>query len=237
LEEKGWLNLSQVCFAALPPDVRKVSDFPPFPTFDFGAPPQFLVKINNEKFRVSRDRPCLYMTAVAKDRLPVFRTDNIKIITCQAIDQARSSCGFLVLAYVLMPNHLHLVTDGPRQPSEVLRFVKGTIAHDVLEYLKQRRHQESLRKLRHEEWRRHHRYSLWGHESNVFSIFSESMLMQKLNYLHQNPVRAGLVERVIDYRWSSARVWRKCAIDNEPLAVDFNRIEWRKSFTGHSPLT
>jgi REP element-mobilizing transposase RayT len=113
--------------------------------------------MKTKKFRTSRDTPGLFITVVAKDRLPVFRTDAVKTITCHAINQARHSCEFLLLACVLMPDHLHLLTDGPRPASEVLRHVKGTVAHDVLEYLKQQGYQESLRKLRHEEWKRRHR--------------------------------------------------------------------------------
>jgi hypothetical protein len=117
----------------------------------------------------------------------------------------------------------------------VLRFVKGNIAHEVLKYLKQPGFEQSLRKLRHEEWKRHHRYSLWEHESNVFSVFSENVFVQKVNYVHQNPVRAGLVERAVDYRWSSARIWQRCGTDNEPLDVDIDRVEWRKLSAGRSP--
>jgi putative transposase len=187
--------------------------------------------MKTKNFRISRDTPGLFITAVAKDRLPVFRTETVKTITCQAIHQARHSCEFLLLAYVLIPDHLHLLIHSSRSPSEILRHIKGTISHDVLEYLKKQGYQESLRKLRHEEWKRH-RYSLWDHESNVFSIFSESVLMQKVNYMHQNPVREALVERATDYWWSSARVWAKCASDNEPLAAEIGCIEWRKSAVG-----
>ncbi len=54
------------------------------------------------------------------------------------------------------------------------------------------------------------------------------MFMQKVNYIHLNLVRAGLVERAIDYRWSSARIWQGCATDDEPLRVDIDRIAWRR---------
>ena len=185
-----------------------------------------------EKFRISKDTPSLYLTAVAKDRLPVFQTDAIKTITCQAMDEARVSCGLLLFAYVIMPDHLHLLTDSPRPPSEVLRYVKGTIAHRVIEYLKEKGYEGSLRKLRHAEWKRQHRYSLWGHESNVFSVFSESVLAQKANYIHLNPVRGSLVERAIDYRWSSARCWQRCERDDEALRVDLECIAWRKPSGG-----
>ena len=184
--------------------------------------------MSGEKFRISRDTPCLYITTVANGRLPVFRTDAVKMVTCQAIDEARQSGGFLLFAYVIMPDHMHLLTDSPRKSSDMLRRIKGTIAHRVIEYLREKSYESSLRELQHEEWKRHHQYSLWDHESNGFSVFSEGVFMQKVNYIHLNPVRAGLVERAIDYRWSSARYWQRCVRDDEPLRVDLDRIAWRK---------
>ena len=99
----------------------------------------------------------------------------------------------------------------------------------MIDYLKEQDYQSSLAKLRHEEWKRKHSYSLWQQEKNVFSIFSEAVFMQKVNYIHLNPVRAGLVGRAIDYRWLSARIWQRCESDDEPLSVDCNRIEWRRA--------
>jgi len=87
----------------------------------------------------------------------------------------------------------------------------------------------SLRKLEHDDWKRNHRYSLWQHDSDVFSTVSESIFMQKVNYIHQNPVRAQLVERAEDYRWSSARIWNKFPREDEPLRVDLDQIVWRRS--------
>ena len=52
--------------------------------------------------------------------------------------------------------------------------------------------------------------------------------MQKVNYIHNNPLRAGLVERAIDYKWSSARIWQGCPLDDEPLLMDIDRIMWRR---------
>ncbi len=100
----------------------------------------------------------------AKDRLPLFQTDAIRTIACNAIDEARQSHGFLLFAYIIMPNHMHLLTDQPDKPSDLLRYVKGTIAHRVIEYLKEKDYQSSLEKLRREEWKRRHRYSLWQQE-------------------------------------------------------------------------
>ena len=181
------------------------------------------------RLTISKDNPCLFITAVAHSRLPVFRSDTIKSVTCKAIDEARTSCGFLLFAYVIMPDHFHVITDRPREPSRVLQFIKGIVSRRVLGYLKEMKYEASLKKLEHHHWKRNHRYSLWQHDSDVFSIVSEATFMQKVNYVHQNPVRAGLVERAQDYCWSSSRFWSNCPSEDEPLRVDIDKIIWRRS--------
>ena len=178
---------------------------------------------------ISRDTPALYLTAVAKDRLTVFRTDTIKLITCNALGEARTSGGFSIYAYVIMPDHLHAITDSALKPSKILQYINGIISRRVIDHLKERGHNASLRKLQRESGARGHRYSLWEHHNNALPIFSESMFMQKVNYIHLNPVRAELVERAIDYRWSSARIWQRIPNDDEPLMIDSDRIEWRRA--------
>jgi REP element-mobilizing transposase RayT len=177
---------------------------------------------------ISRDSPALYITTVAKDRLPIFRTDEIKTVACAALDEARKSGGFSIYAYVIMPDHLHVITDSHRKSSETLRYINGIISRRIIDHLKQHGHNASLHKLRIETKARGYRYSLWDHHSNVFSIYSEDMLMQKVNYIHQNPVRARLVERAEDYLWSSVRWWNHRPLAEEPLKIDLDRIRWRR---------
>ena len=76
------------------------------------------------RFVVSQDSPVLYITVVTKDRLPVFRTDAMKEVVCNAINEARKSAGFLLFAYVVMIDHLHLLTSRPSTTSNVLRVLK-----------------------------------------------------------------------------------------------------------------
>ncbi|MCM3871504.1 MAG: transposase [Pyrinomonadaceae bacterium] len=151
----------------------------------------------------------------------------MKDVLCRAVDEARKSAGFLLFAYVIMVDHMHLLTSRPTTTSNVLRVLKGLTARRVIDYLKENNHVRPLSKLEHHEQDRNHRYSLWQTEKNVLPIFSEGMFMQKLNYIHQNPVRAGLVDRAIDYRWSSARIWQGCQLEDEPLLVDKELIRWR----------
>ena len=178
---------------------------------------------------ISRDSPCYYLTAVAAHRLPIFRTDEIKDVTCNAIDEARTSGKFSLYAYAIMWDHFHLISDSARTSADTLRFVNGIVGHRIIEYLKEHGYDRSLQKLRHETKKKNYRYSVFDHHPNVRVLMTESMLMERVHYTHQNPVRGGLVERAADYRWSSVRQWNGGMLEDEPLLMDLDRIKWRRS--------
>jgi REP element-mobilizing transposase RayT len=157
----------------------------------------------------------------------VFRTDSLKSIACVALNEARTSGKFLILAYVIMPDHMHVITDSERKAAVVSRFINGIISRRVIDHLRNEGHQRSLDKLRRQSSARRHEYSLWDHHPNVRLLTSESMFMQRVHYTHQNPVRLGLVDRAEDYLYSSARIWNRHALDEEPLLVDIDEIKWR----------
>lgn len=163
-EFRGYASLprpQEFLLSAMPPDVRKGLAFPSalirisrlrlFPGYKIScfrrrhlmcgmASPFRNAQPRIMRLRlmhtISRDTPALYFTAVAKDRLPVFRADAIKIITCNALDEARKSAGFSIYAYVIMPDHLHAITDSNRKPSETLRYINGIISRRVIDHLK-----------------------------------------------------------------------------------------------------
>lgn len=177
--------------------------------------------------RISKDFPAYFFTVVAKERLPVFRTDELKVIVCNALNDARKSGGFAIYTYVIMPDHIHIITDPTRKPSDTLRFINGICARKVIDYLKENRFESSLKKLARERKDGDHKYSLWEHHSNTQLLITEPGLMQKVNYIHQNPVPEGLCGRPEEYKFSSARYWlRKSLLSDEPLEVDLKNIDW-----------
>jgi putative transposase len=178
---------------------------------------------------ISRDSPCYYLTSVPVQRLAVFRTEEMKTVTCKALDEARKSGGFAFYAYVIMPDHFHVITDSARSSADTLRFVNGIIGRRIIDHLKEHGHDVSLQKLRHETMKKDYRYSVFDHHPNVRLLLTEKMLMERVHYTHQNPVRAGLVERAEDYRWSSVRCWNGKMLEDEPLRMDLARIKWRCS--------
>lgn len=152
--------------------------------------------------RFSIDTPCYYFTSVTHHRLPVFQTDKFKNLLCEALNDARKSSGMLYFAYAIMPDHFPIITDGSRKPSDSLRFLNGVSARKIIDHLKENGPEVSLRKLRLAEKADGYKYSLWEHHSDKFLLTSESLFIQKVRYIHNNPVKDGLVEtlRIIDIR-------------------------------------
>ena len=179
-------------------------------------------------FRISKNSPAYYVTVVTKDRLPIFHKDRLKEILVRALNEARMSAGLLIFAYVIMPDHFHTLVGSRREPSEVLRFINGISGRRIIDFLKEGGFESSLKKLRHATGRREHKYSTWDHHPNLKLISTENAFIEKANYIHMNPVRAGLVERPQDYRWSSCRIWQRCALEGEPLLMDLDQIAWHK---------
>jgi REP element-mobilizing transposase RayT len=178
-------------------------------------------------FQISRTTPAYYLTSVAHNRLNVFQYDNIKQVVCSAFDEARKSAELLIFACVIMPDHIHLITDNSRSISDTLRFTNGIAAKRVIDYLKENNYESSLAKLRIQLRDRKHKYSLFQHHPNAFEIYGEDTMMQKVNYVHLNPVRAGLVGHSEDYLFSSARQWHGRTVSEEPLLTDHRMIKWR----------
>jgi putative transposase len=125
----------------------------------------------------------------------------------EALQSARSKLGVELWAYVVMPEHVHLVVlpgseDG--RVSRFLRAVKEPVARQAIEYLKTASPQW-LEKVAVREGS-HLRHRFWqpggGYDRNVTEV---STLRSMIDYIHANPVRRGLVDRPEDWEWSSAR--------------------------------
>jgi len=96
---------------------------------------------------ISPNCPAYYLTSVTNHRLPVFRHDSLKSISCKALNEARASGNFLILAYVILPDHVHVITDGEKKAAVVLRFINGIISRRVIDYLKSARSSELIGKV------------------------------------------------------------------------------------------
>jgi len=153
----------------------------------------------------------------------IFHRPYLARIVIESLRYVRQNRWVKIYAYVIMPNHIHLVVkylEG-HQPAQVLRDFKKFTSKEIIEELRRRQDRallsflraaaSSIKKQTHKVW-----------QDGYFdkSVYSESFLLQKIRYVHNNPVQEhwGLVDKPEEYEYSSARNY--FLGDNSVLEID-----------------
>jgi len=162
-----------------------------------------------------------YVTAVTYKRVPIFRREAVCLIFIQVLNEIRLIHPFKLVGYVIMPDHVHFIIN-PKDTaiSVILRKLKGKSARLILDDLLADSENALLEQLILDTKGRD--YAVWQKGSATIDLVSEGFLRQKLNYIHMNPVRAGLCEAPKDWNWSSYRAYFPKASGDVPIAVDVN---------------
>jgi REP element-mobilizing transposase RayT len=149
-----------------------------------------------------------YITGTVTEWLPLLARDDIRKAVCFETKVALRRSKADVAAYVIMPEHLHMVVHlpGTRELHEFCKCWRGRSGRAVVDLLKRRGDWETLEVLsRHANGRSN--YALWKEQPRALAMFDEEMLTEKISYIHMNPVRRGLVEDQADWSHSSFRFY------------------------------
>ncbi len=125
--------------------------------------------------------------------------------------------GLRVYGYCIMSSHLHLIAAAETgKLSEILALFKSYTAKQLL-HLIAHNPQESRREWMMQLFRQYGRedgkaYSFWQYTNHPVDLYSAPVMQQKLDYVHNNPVKAGMVARPEDYVYSSASPYRALAV-------------------------
>jgi REP-associated tyrosine transposase len=149
-------------------------------------------------------------------RLPLLKTVRARNIFVKELGKVRDDIGFLLLGYVVMPEHVHLLMSEPKQgtPSTVLQRLMLRVARK----LRRRGRAATAGQMRlpfaeaGESLR-----AFWQARFYDFNVYSKGKKMEKLNYMHANPVIRGPVKHPRDCVWRS---WGFYYGEGGLLAVD-----------------
>ncbi|PCI10031.1 hypothetical protein COB72_04625 [bacterium] len=143
-----------------------------------------------------------FLTFSCYQRVQLLDDPDVRNLLIEQIEAQRRSLGFRVIAWVIMPEHVHLLLvpkDGEIAP--VLKGIKMGFARRVL--TKMRKDQNPLlEKMRDARGVAHIWQRGGGYDRNVRD---QAELEKFVGYIHMNPVKRGLVEQATDWVWSSAR--------------------------------
>ena len=168
------------------------------------------------------DAHCLTFSCLG--RRPLLADPHLAAMFCQVLGEARKKEPFSLWAYVIMPEHIHIVLQphGGSTISRILRFIKRPMTDRAILWARQ--HDATLLdQLRcdHDDGRVSHHVWLpgGGYDRN---LRSPREVHEKIDYVHGNPLRRRLVSRPEDWPWSSYRAWQMGT--NEPISIDRDAV-------------
>lgn len=156
-------------------------------------------------------------------RLPLLAMDRSRQWLIDALALGRAKGQFHLWAYVIMPEHAHVVIWPQGAPiSAILKTIKQSTSQTALNWLQENKpHFLAEIADRQPNGRTSHRF--WqrggGYDRN---LRSSGDVHEKIRYVHENPVRRGLAATATDWPWSSARAW-ETGVD-EPLPIDRHSV-------------
>jgi putative transposase len=127
-----------------------------------------------------------FLTFSCYHRPPKFTNATARDTFVSALERVRENYGLCIYGYVVMPEHVHLLVSEPERSTlaQAIKSLKQGVARRLA--------------LRAAD-------SFWQARYYDFNIWSEKKFVEKLRYIHRNPVKRGLVARPEDWPWSSFR--------------------------------
>ena len=153
-----------------------------------------------------------FMTDTVVDWVDIFTRPTYKHIVVESLQYCQEHKGLIIYAWVLMSNHLHTIvgTEEGIKVGDIWRDFKKFTSKKILATLEEDI-QESRREwmldrfeFRARNDKRISKYKFWQDGNDGQQIFSIDYLEQKLNYIHNNPVKAEFVSNPENYLYSSA---------------------------------
>ncbi len=166
-----------------------------------------------------------FVTTTVAEFAHVFTEDRYCDILVRNISHYQEKYRFKILGYVIMPSHFHWIVEV--QPeigtiSDVMRDLKKYSAWDLMDALEKNGRKDLIGLFKGAaEGNPRQKRKFWMERFDDEVIRNVKMLRTKLNYIHYNPVKAGLVVEPEDYKYSSARNYVR-----SDHSVLFVQTEW-----------
>ncbi len=161
--------------------------------------------MGRSRYKITNPALPHFVTCTVLHWIPVFtRPATVEIV----LDSLRyfMSEGLKVYAFVILENHMHLVVQSEQLDTDMSRF-KSYTARQLIQYLDANNVRSILEQLAF--YKKAHKidraYQFWQEGVHPEWIQNEAMMRQKVEYIHQNPVKRGYVDEAEHWRYSSAR--------------------------------
>ncbi len=163
-----------------------------------------------------------YLTFVTFRRVPIFKSEQTCRLFIDSLQETRKKHQVKLIAYVIMPDHIHLIVNPLNRDIELVgKELKGISGNKIIRWLKENRYKTSLEKLRlNKVGKKNHTYSVWQKRVKSVDLWSHKFIVQKINYIHLNPVRVNLCRHPAKWKWSSYNAYLRKTDSEIPICPD-----------------
>jgi putative transposase len=178
------------------------------------------------KYKIYDQAKAYYLTFTVVGWIDVFSRKIYKDIIIESLIYCQKNKGLDIFAYVIMTNHIHLLIGSSNENlSQVICDFKKHTSKKIIQTIEEENESRkdwmlnlfSFESIKHT---RNKNYQFWTHGNHPIEIYSNKFIRQKVKYIHDNPVRAGIVENPQDYLYSSARNYAEMDCLLEVIKVD-----------------
>lgn len=161
-------------------------------------------------YKINDQTKAHFITVTVIDWVDVFSRKVYRDIVIESLDFCIKNKGMILYGYVIMSNHIHLIVQSKDEKlSDLIRDFKKFTAKNILETIENEPESRRDWMLKRFEFAckshsRNEKHQFWQYGNHPEEIYTEKFLWQKLDYIHLNPVRAGIVEKASHYLYSSA---------------------------------
>ena len=145
-----------------------------------------------------------FITSVVENHEPVFTDENCVRPLLQALNEYGEKCYVQIIAFVVLPDHMHLLICPKSQGRTISAFMKSVKGRSAIE----------MNKVTGRKGR------LWQHQFLDHIIRSNEDYRSHIEYIHYNPIKHHLCDKPEDYRWSSYRFYEL----NEDVGVLIDKM-------------
>lgn len=169
------------------------------------------------------------LTFSCYQRMPLLTNDVWRGLLCRSVDRAVERTSYRLIAFVLMPEHMHLLVLPTLNTVRIDKFLSAIKQpHSVrIKRILQQSQSPLLNRLTVQERPGKTSFRYWqegpGYDRN---LFSEKAVISAIDYIHENPVRRGLCRTATDWKWSSARWYASDGTGSDPDLPRIHGIPW-----------
>jgi len=160
------------------------------------------------RLKIDNSTYLFFVTTTVVDFTKVFNEDSYSLVVIDNLNFYREEYGFKLIAYVIMPEHLHLIvwTKENISISSIMRDFKKYTSVQIKRKLQADNNKKLISIFQKNAWGyKGQEFKLWMDRFDRLVIYTPEILQQKVDYIHFNPMRRNLVKDILDWKYSSAR--------------------------------